>query len=61
MTSDLYATLADADGRWSVTGFVNNVEDETIFAGTSLRPVYPAVFNILRPPRTYGVRLGFEF
>lgn len=61
MTSDLYLTLKGADSKWSVTGFVNNVEDETIYAGTSLRPVYPAVFNILRPPRTYGVRASFEF
>lgn len=61
MTSDLYLTLKGAEGKWSITGFVNNVEDETIYAGTSLRPVYPAVFNILRPPRTYGVRAAFEF
>lgn len=61
MTSDLYLTLKGKEGKWSVTGFVNNIEDETIYAGTSLRPVYPAVFNILRPPRTYGVRAGFEF
>ncbi len=61
MTSDLYLTLKGKDSKWSVTGFVNNVEDETIYAGTSLRPVYPVVFNILRAPRTYGIRAGFEF
>lgn len=61
MTSDLYLTLRGTRSKWSITGFVNNVENETVYAGTSLRPVYPAVFNILRPPRTYGVRAGFEF
>lgn len=62
MTSDLYVTLKGGTGsKWSVTGFVNNLEDETIYAGTSLRPVYPVVFNILRAPRTYGIRAGFEF
>ena len=58
-TSDLYLTLDK--GSWSVTAFVNNVENKTIYAGTSLRPVYPVVFNILRAPRTYGVRAGFSF
>lgn len=58
-TSDLYLTLDK--GSWSLTAFVNNVENKTIYAGTSLRPVYPVVFNILRAPRTYGLRAGFEF
>ena len=58
-TSDIYLTLDK--GNWSLTAFVNNVENKTVYAGTSLRPVYPVVFNILRAPRTYGVRAGFAF
>lgn len=61
MMSDLYMTLANPGQRWSLTGFVNNVEDETVYAGTSLRPVIPVVYNILRPPRTYGVRGAISF
>lgn len=61
MQSDLYVTLANPDKRWSLTAFVNNVENETVYAGTSLRPVLPVVYNILRPPRTYGVRAAFSF
>ncbi|MEG3179073.1 TonB-dependent receptor [Sphingomonas sp. LT1P40] len=59
MMSDLWITYRKDD--WSITGFVNNVEDETVYAGTSLRPVFPAVFNILRAPRTWGVRGSFKF
>lgn len=59
MTSDLYAKLEMP--HWSLTAYVNNIENTTIYSGTSLRPVFPIVFNILRAPRTYGLRLGFDF
>ncbi|WP_054109149.1 TonB-dependent receptor [Novosphingobium sp. AAP83] len=61
MSSDLYLTVGDADKRWSITGFVNNVENETIFASSVLRPVVPIVYNALRPPRTYGLRASFNY
>jgi iron complex outermembrane recepter protein len=57
---DVYVTLRSA-ADWSVTGYVNNVTDETVYAGTSLRPVLPVVYNILRPPRTYGLRVSAQF
>lgn len=57
--SDAYLTLST--GAWSLTAFVNNIEDETVYAGSSLRPVVPVVYNALRPPRTYGARLGIRF
>lgn len=60
-SSDAYLTLNGPDNRWSVTGYINNLENRTIYAGSSLRPVVPVVYNILRPPRTYGVRLGFHY
>lgn len=60
MTSDAYLTLNGAQ-QWSVTAYINNIEDETIFMGTSLRPVYPSVFNFLRAPRTYGLRASYTF
>ncbi|AEG50588.1 TonB-dependent receptor plug [Sphingobium chlorophenolicum L-1] len=61
MSSDLYLTLADAEKHWSLTAFVNNVEDEVIYAASRLRPAVPVVFNSLRPPRTYGLRGSFNF
>jgi iron complex outermembrane recepter protein len=59
--SDLFLTLANPAERWSITGYVNNVEDRTVYAGTAVRPVIPVVYNILRAPRTFGVRAGFSF
>ena len=61
MTSDLLLTLQGPDARWSLTGYVNNVENETIFARAGNRPILNISYATLRPPRTYGVRLGFNF
>jgi len=61
MQSAAYVTFAAADKAWSLTGFVNNIEDETVYGGSNLRPVMPVVYNILRPPRTYGVRAALNF
>jgi len=59
-TSDAYLTYYGGP-RWDVTGYVNNIEDRTIYAGSNIRAILPVVYNILRPPRTYGVRLGLHF
>ena len=61
MMSDAYVTLESTDHRWSLTGFINNIENKTIYGGSNLRPIVPVVFNILRPPRTYGARAAFHF
>ena len=61
MTSDAYVTLEGPDKKWSLTGFINNIEDETILGGTVVRPVLQTVYSVLRPPRTYGVRASFNF
>ncbi len=43
------------------TGFVNNTEDEIVFANSLQSPAKPGVlYNQLRPPRTYGVRLSMR-
>lgn len=59
--SDLYVTLANSASRYSVTGFVDNIENSTVYAGTSLRGIISVNYNILRAPRTYGVRASFSF
>lgn len=61
MTSDAYVTLEGPDKRWSLTAYVNNIEDKTILGGTVVRPVLQTVYAVLRPPRTYGLRASFNF
>ena len=61
MTSDAYLTLTAPDARWTLTGFVNNIENSTVFAGGLTRPIINATILTLRPPRTYGARVGFHF
>lgn len=61
MMSDAFATLEGPDKRWSLTGFINNIEDETVISGAFQRPVLQAVYATLRPPRTYGVRGLIKF
>ena len=49
--------------RWSITGYVNNLSDRTVISGTFPNPLAGATLTAatLRPPRTYGVRLGVKF
>lgn len=61
MTSDIVLTLEAPDRRWALSAFVNNVEDTTLYAGGAIRPFLNAVYNTLRPPRTYGLRATVNF
>ncbi len=61
MMSDAYLTLQPGNAGWSVTGFVNNIEDETVKANTTIGPVFQTASTSLRPPRTYGVRASLKF
>jgi iron complex outermembrane receptor protein len=60
-TSDAYLTLSAPGGRWSLTGFVNNLENSTVLAGGLTRPIVNTTILTLRAPRTYGARIGFHF
>jgi iron complex outermembrane receptor protein len=59
--SDIYVTVEGPGNRWSLTGFVNNVEDKTVLASAAQRQFIPVVYSALRPPRTYGARVRFNF
>ncbi len=59
-TADAFATI-EGPGGWSVTGFVNNITDEVVLARAGTRPILDFPVATLRPPRTYGVRLGINF
>lgn len=61
MTSDLMLTLEGPDDRWSLSAYVNNLENETIFARAGTRPILNFSYATLRAPRTYGARVGFRF
>jgi iron complex outermembrane receptor protein len=48
--------------RWAVTGYVRNVTDEVVRNSGSQHSFIPGlIYATLRPPRTYGVRLDFNF
>jgi len=47
--------------RWSLTAYVDNIEDEAVMSSTFVHPVLGMPIAILRPPRTWGVRVGFDF
>ncbi len=60
--TDLQATFTPASDRFSVTGFVNNVADKIVIANSQLNGQSPGlVAYALRPPRTYGIRVGVKF
>ena len=62
MISDAFISLGAPDGSWTVTGFVNNIENEAVFNGSVQKTFVTGVFyNHLRPPRTYGLRVTGRF
>lgn len=51
-----------SDGRWSVTGFVNNVGDsEYRVYGSNLENVTTGVLNVYAPPRWFGGTVRYNF
>ncbi|MEG3178868.1 TonB-dependent receptor [Sphingomonas sp. RB3P16] len=62
MMSNAHLTYETASRAFSLTGFVNNLEDKLVYANTVQSPAKSGVFyNQLRPPRTYGVRANVRF
>jgi len=61
-TADLQLKLELDEPRVYVAGFVNNVTDRNVAVFTSYHPSAPSVtFDLLAPPRTYGIRVGYRF
>lgn len=57
-------TFDTADRRFSITGYVNNIENKAVpeAVGTGLTfPTIPLLPVTLKPPRTFGVRVGAHF
>ncbi|WCT79882.1 TonB-dependent receptor [Novosphingobium humi] len=62
MASNARLQFEPAGGRYSLTAFVNNLENTTVFAASFQSPVKNGVlYNQLRPPRTFGVRASMRF
>jgi iron complex outermembrane recepter protein len=54
-------TWTSRDDRYSVAAFGNNLTNETVVANSFQPPFGSFVVGTLRPPRTYGLRLGIHF
>ncbi len=62
--TDLRIIWRSPERRWSVEAFVENLEDNTIYARRIVGPEFtgPSVTGFgLLPPRVYGVRVGFNW
>ena len=60
--SNAHLTYQDAASRLSVTGYVNNLENAVVFSNSLQSPVKSGtLYNQLRAPRTYGLRVGYKF
>ncbi len=62
MMSNARLTYETANGRYSLTAFVNNLENRLVFSNSLQSPVKSGtIYNQLRPPRTYGIRASAKF
>jgi iron complex outermembrane recepter protein len=62
MMSNARITWEPQGGKLALTAFVNNIEDELVFSNSLQSPAKPGViYNQMRPPRTYGVRVSYQF
>lgn len=61
-TIDAVMTLTSFDEVWSVQLWGKNLTDELNIGSTTLYAAWDnTVFNAYKPPRTYGVTLGYRF
>ncbi len=63
--TDLNLTYASSDDRWTLQGYVRNLEDENVRTASSPNSTTGLANNgngeFYAPPRTYGLRLGVTF
>ncbi|PZU57958.1 MAG: TonB-dependent receptor [Sphingobium sp.] len=59
--SDLVVTFTEADKKWSLQGFIRNIEDETIITSAVASTRFGTYSYGMAPPRTYGARLTYNF
>ena len=60
--TDMDVAYHAADDRWSITAFVRNLENAVVESDAIREPFKSTiVFADIRPPQTYGVRVGVKF
>lgn len=62
-TADLQLRLEFEQPKIFIAGFVNNVTNQHVanFSGPSPAAGASVIYDVLRAPRTYGVRVGYRF
>ena len=59
--SNASLTLTPESARWSVTGFVNNIENTRRITQSNVNATLSTQSAIATAPRTYGLRIGAKF
>jgi iron complex outermembrane recepter protein len=60
-TTDLTLTWHAPGDRWTIAGWVRNLENTARLEAQATDSIYGQAPGLLAPPRTYGVRLGFDW
>jgi len=61
-TTDLSLSWKSASNKVTITAWIKNLEDEPVYTGGSSSPAAPGLFfATIRPPRTYGGRVRYNF
>lgn len=61
-TFDANLTYNAPDDRWSVSAYIRNITEEAVYTGGSVQAFAPPlVYATIAPPRTFGVRLKYNF
>lgn len=61
-TFDANLTYTAPDERWSLAAFVRNIGEEAVYTGAGVHAFAPPLtYATIAPPRTYGVRLRYNF
>ena len=59
--SNAQIQFGPADGQWSISAFVRNIENNRTLTFASTHPTAQFLTAGQTPPRTYGVRAGVKF
>ncbi len=60
-STDLGLTYEAPDAKWSLTGYVRNVENAAVMNAVFIHPLVTIANAAMRPPRTYGAILSVHF
>jgi iron complex outermembrane receptor protein len=62
VTFDANLTYSAPNRQWSVAAFVRNIGEEAVYTGAGVHAFAPPLtYATIAPPRTYGVRLRYNF